>query len=153
MRSLIERLPATLKLGVLATLVFTLFATATTAFAEAKSFGPCKVGNTAMQAETSFWSSAHHSQTRQYYSGCSLLTVKLRWWESGVNTGEQYYEGGPYTYWATLSYRSGAIYTARHVAVIDGTSISLVTFTSDNGSHSTAEWYCNGLPSGGTLCV
>ena len=151
----IGRFFSALKVSAAAVVTFILFATATAAFAESKNFGPCLVGRSAMGATTAYQFGQYQSQTTQNNSGCVFLSVRLRRWFIGLGNPQMLQEvyadganhGHAYTDWVGLGIYSDNIYVAQHAAKAAEIA-TYYTWTSDDGSHSTIQWFCNGQSGG-----
>jgi hypothetical protein len=139
---------ANLKIAAVAIVTFTIFATATAAYAETKNFGPCNGVGTVTAITTPQYSQVQ-SVTQQFSSQCTNLTVGLRRWRLGQlthNTG--FATGSAQAGWVGITNISdaSAFYVAAHKARVNNV-LSWLAFTSwqtgdIHGAHSTYSEFC-----------
>lgn len=146
------------KIAASVVLVFILFATASAALAETKSFGgsangvSCYAyGNIGSNAPnyTQWWANTYPNS-----GSCSTLYVKQKEWTTTPSLANQtsiLTAVGASTDYAKLNMFSGHNFVAAHKAKLNA-QVSFYTFTSYDSAHSTQNWYCSGSSGGSTSC-
>lgn len=139
-----QRFPAILKHAILALVVFSLFATATSVFAEQKTFGPCN--STARTYRDTQDPTLYHGWTERVGAGCSWVFLAMREWVgSGSNlTSITVYADAQSLATASMYGQSPQLWfiTSRHQ--VDGLNFKVRAYTSHDSLHSSCDWFTNG---------